>query len=234
MKNNLYFNIFRALRIYQWPKNVLVLVPLLTSLEFLKLEKLLQGINIFFSFSLCASAVYIINDIIDLKADQQHPQKKHRPFASGALPIKIGYFLIPLLLVCSFWLTYRVSIHTFCILIIYFVTTNIYSFYFKKIAVLDIICLASLFTLRIIFGLVGLEITFSPWLLAFSMFMFFSLACIKRCAELRRWQNDEEKELAGRGYRGSDYLLILLFGITSGYISILVLALYISSSAIVI
>jgi 4-hydroxybenzoate polyprenyltransferase len=182
----------------------------------------------FFSFSFAASAVYLLNDLLDLEADRTHTTKKFRPLASGAMPIQWGILLIPFLLFLSFVLAFKVTMGFVHILLIYLLLTTAYSLFLKAIALVDVITLTSLYTIRIIAGAIAVSVPLSYWLLAFSMFIFLSLALIKRFAELKNLSQHSETKTTSRGYTVKDLQVVSLFGISSGYISIMVLVLYIN------
>lgn len=224
--------IAKALRIHQWTKNILLFLPLLTAYKLTETHLLFLALKGFFAFSLCASSVYIINDLLDLAADRQHPQKKHRPFAAGDLSISLGLWGIPLLLLSSFALALNMSIQFSAVLGVYFFITVSYSFCCKKIVLLDVILLAMLYVIRIVGGGVAVNVPLSEWLLVFSLFLFLSLAFMKRASELYHLQNKNELAAAGRGYFPNDFEQVMSFGASSGYISVLVFALYINNDGI--
>ncbi|WP_298607473.1 UbiA family prenyltransferase [uncultured Thiothrix sp.] len=217
----------KELRIHQWVKNILIFIPLITSHQLTNINLILNGIIAFFLFSICASSVYILNDLLDLNEDRQHINKKNRPFASGDLNIKYGLFLFPFFLFLSFYFSYRLLPEKFFLsMVLYYIITFLYSFYLKKVVLIDVIVLASLYTIRIIAGAFAFQLNLTFWLLAFSMFIFLSLALIKRYTELKDSKNSG-KTNAGRGYCVDDLELISSLGSAAGYISVLVLALYI-------
>lgn len=221
----------RALRLHQWLKNLLVFLPLLTAHLVLVPDAVLRSVLAFFSFCLCASGVYLLNDLLDLDADRRHPRKRLRPFAAGTLPITSGLVAAPLLTLAAFALALSISKLFALALAGYYVLTLAYSFGFKRIAMLDTVVLAALYTIRIIAGTAALRIGVSFWLLAFSMFLFLSLAMIKRYTELRGLLMAGDSRSAGRGYAVDDLALVQSLGSTSGYLAVLVLALYINSTA---
>lgn len=222
----------REIRLYQWLKNVLLFVPLIASHQITNIELWSPLLLAFLSFGFCASSVYVLNDLLDLENDRRHPRKCNRPFSSGTLPILCGVATIPIFLLCSGLLAYFVGVNFLFLLIVYFALTCSYSFGFKKIAIIDCLILAILYTLRIIAGTIAIGAPISFWLLAFSVFIFLSLAFVKRYAELRMsFLVDDEKDL-GRGYYKSDASLIRDMGVTSGYASALVLSLYLNSEVV--
>jgi 4-hydroxybenzoate polyprenyltransferase len=222
---------FKALRLHQWLKNVLVFVPLLAAHMLLQPAALVHAVAAFVIFGVCASGVYVLNDLLDLGADRAHPRKRKRPFASGRLPIAAGFVVAPLLTIAAFAAAYALAPRFALVLLGYYTLTLAYSLRLKQIAMLDVLVLAALYTVRIIAGTAAIDVGFSFWLLAFSMFLFLSLALVKRYTELgvhRRAGNDTAH---GRGYATSDYELLASLGGASGYLSVLVLALYINSTA---
>lgn len=224
----------KAIRIHQWLKNSLLFVPLLTAHQWHNASLFFNASAGFLAFSLCASSAYVLNDLLDLPSDRQHPQKSKRPFASGEIPLHHGVLLIPLLLIFGAGISMYLSFEFQCILLGYLTLSLIYSFFIKKIALLDIITLASLYTIRIIAGTFAVGVVISFWLLAFSMFQFLSLALIKRTTELITYSTLNKQSDSGRGYRISDINYLLSMGTASGFAAILVLALYINSSEMIL
>lgn len=222
-----------AFRIHQWLKNLLLFVPMLAAHQVTNPGTWVTLLWAFLSFSLCASAVYIANDLMDLGNDRQHPRKHNRPFAAGRLPVMKGLIAVPLLLAVSFLLGSIVGNNFLITLAIYFGLTCFYSFGLKRIILIDCLLLAILYILRIVAGSAATGHTLSFWILAFSVFLFLSLAFIKRYAELEIQLHAGKKITAGRGYLTSDAPLIQSLGISAGYASVLVLALYINSDAVV-
>jgi 4-hydroxybenzoate polyprenyltransferase len=183
------------------------------------------------AFSLCASSVYLLNDLLDLTADRHHPVKRTRPFAAGLLPLAHGLVAAPLLMLAAFGLAFRLSPLFAGVLATYYVLTLAYSFRLKKRVMVDVIALAGLYTVRIIAGSALLATPPSFWLLAFSMFLFLSLAMVKRYTELLGLLSRGKNKLSGRGYSVDDLQLVQSLGAASGYQAVLVLALYINSTA---
>ncbi|MEB0138487.1 MULTISPECIES: UbiA family prenyltransferase [unclassified Undibacterium] len=223
----------QALRVHQWLKNLLIFIPLFGAHQLGALEPLLTLLLAFCSFCLCASAVYIANDLLDLPSDRKHPRKRRRPFARGLLPLHLGVLLLPLLLGSSGLLAWQVGPQFSVWLLAYFALTCAYSFYLKRIMVIDCIALAGLYTLRLVAGAAAVQLPLSFWLLAFSGFLFLSLAFVKRYAELRGQTRQGMQQVHGRGYYTSDASLIQMLGVTAGYGAVLVLALYINSAVVI-
>jgi 4-hydroxybenzoate polyprenyltransferase/phosphoserine phosphatase len=225
----------RALRLHQWSKNLLLFIPLITGHALFVWSALSAAVLAFLCFGLCASAMYIINDLLDLDADRHHREKRHRPFASGQLSIGQGLLASATMLSLGLGLAlvlprgFQISLAT------YIAMTLLYSFRLKQFASLDVLTLAGLYTLRVIAGTFAAELALSFWLLAFSMFVFLCLALVKRVAELlelrsRQQNGGEVATTRGREYTTEDVPILQILGATSGYLSVLVLALYINSS----
>jgi 4-hydroxybenzoate polyprenyltransferase len=221
----------KALRVHQWIKNVLVFLPLLASHRVLDVIALSHTAIAFLCFGLCASSVYLTNDLLDLSADRQHHRKRNRPFAAGTLPLAAGPVVAVILLIAGLALAWLISHIFFGVLISYFVLTTAYSVRLKRVMMLDVVVLAMLYTTRILAGAAALHTKPSFWLLAFSMFIFLSLAMIKRYTELLAAQKAGKVKASGRGYDVEDIPLIQSLGGSSGYLAVLVLALYIDSTA---
>lgn len=219
----------RALRLHQWLKNVLVAVPLLAAHQLGSVEGLIQAGFAFLAFSLCASSVYILNDLLDLDSDRQHIRKRNRPFAAGTIPLLHGILLIPFLLMGSLFIALLLSKQFLLVLIAYFVMTLAYSIRLKKQVIVDVMLLAGLYTMRIVAGAAAVFILPSFWLLAFSMFIFLSLAMIKRYSELLITLQSNKKEPAGRGYLVDDLPVLMSIGVSAGVGSVLILALYLNN-----
>jgi 4-hydroxybenzoate polyprenyltransferase len=220
----------RAIRVHQWVKNLLLLVPAVMAHAAVNPPLIVSLLVAFLSFSLCASAVYLMNDLVDLPADRLHRYKRLRPLARGEMSLLVALGAIPLLLVSALLLAAVLPGGFMGVLTIYFVTTLAYSLRLKQYALVDIIALAALYTIRILAGAVAVGVAISEWLLGFSMFFFFSLACVKRFSELRLARKSNEAGARGRGYLASDLEQVAMFGTVSGYLSVLVLALYVSSA----
>ncbi len=225
----------KALRLHQWSKNTLLFLALFMSHEFSGIISIIELLIAFLSFSLCASAVYIFNDLSDLEADRKHFTKKNRPFASGKLSVDSGKLAIPVLLIISFLLSLNFLPGIFsAILLIYIVSTTSYSLYLKEKIFIDVIVLGALYTLRVLAGGLAVGVEVSTWLLGFSWFFFLSLAFMKRYTDLLLIKNNADDVLPGRGYSVIDSDIVQKAGITSGFISLLILVLYINSEQVVL
>jgi 4-hydroxybenzoate polyprenyltransferase len=224
------FTYLRTLRIYQWLKNLLIFVPMLAGHKFTDSSILMNSIFAFFSIGLCASAGYVINDLLDLESDRMHIRKRNRPFASAAIPIHRGILLFPLLILISLFIVLFLPEKFIIILSLYFCFSIIYSLVLKKFVIVDVLMLAILYTIRIIAGSIATGIAPSFWLLAFSMFIFLSLAIVKRYSELLALHQQNKNNTEGRGYFVSDLSVLMSLGAGSGMASVLVLSLYINNS----
>jgi len=224
----------KALRLHQWLKNGLLLVPLFAAHQLNDDTVWLSLLWAFVAFSLCASSVYIANDLLDLESDRKHPRKRNRPFASGALPVYKGALLAPVLFLLSCGVGSYVGSDFLHWLLIYFVLTCIYSVKLKQLVLVDCMTLAILYTLRIVAGAAAVGGALSFWLLAFSVFLFLSLAFIKRFAELQVQLLQGKHKAYGRGYFTDDAPMIQMLGIASGFMSVLVLALYMNSPEVLL
>ncbi len=222
----------RVFRLQQWLKNLLLFVPLLAAHRITEVTLLSKLMLAFCSFSLCASAVYITNDLLDLESDRRHPRKKYRPFASGVVPISYGVLLVPACSVLSLALALSIGKDFAIWLGVYFTLTLAYSVKLKKLVLVDCLTLAALYTLRIIAGAAAVSIRLSFWLLAFSVFIFTSLAFVKRYAELQVDVQEGKTKTHGRGYYVIDTPIVETLGVTAGYAAVLVLALYLQGESV--
>jgi 4-hydroxybenzoate polyprenyltransferase len=219
----------RAMRPHQWSKNFLLFVHLFAAHEWFNSQLIGQTAVAFISFSLCSSSVYLLNDLLDLDSDRHHPQKRFRPLAAASVPIGHAFTMIPVLLVGAFSTALFLPIEFLLVLAIYYAVTMAYSVRLKRITILDVLTLAGLYSLRIIAGASVVPEMPSFWLLALSMFLFFSLAIIKRYTELLAIAGKGLSSAKGRNYNVIDLETLISLGITSGYMSVLVLALYIDT-----
>lgn len=222
----------KLLRLHQWVKNLLIFVPAIAAHQFSDFETWTTLALAFFAFSICASGVYVTNDLLDVESDRKHPRKRHRPFAAGTIPLKVGAAAAPLLLALGLLLSYFVGPQFFGCLALYVLITAAYSLKLKKYAMVDCMTLAGLYTLRVIAGAAAVAVPLSFWMLAFSTFIFLSLAFLKRYTEITVKASEGEESLHGRGFKTSDSPFVLGLGVTSGYVSVLVLALYVNSETV--
>ncbi len=222
----------RTLRVHQWLKNLLLFIPLFAAHRATEWAAWPPLLIAFCSFSLCASSVYIANDLFDLDSDRQHHRKRNRPFAAGLLPIRVGVLVAPALIVVSFVLARYTTIEFAGWLAFYFALTCAYSWVLKRLVLVDCLTLAMLYTLRIVAGAAAVGMPLSSWLLAFAVFLFLSLAFVKRYAEIETNRVDGKAKIKGRGYYTSDASLIQALGIASGYAAVVVLALYLNTDTV--
>lgn len=228
-KKNTFKALVKAFRVHQWVKNALIFVPLLASHKFGDLQLGLNVVLAFFAFSACASSVYLINDMLDLAEDRLHPSKRKRPFAAGTLSILTGMLSVPFLILTAIALCFMLPVEFAIVLAAYYALTFAYSFSLKRQVLIDVVTLSSLYTIRIIAGAAAIGVPLSFWLLAFSTFLFLSLAILKRYTELLVMKQKSATKALGRGYHVNDLELLASLGGSAGYISVLVLALYINS-----
>lgn len=217
-----------ALRPHQWLKNTLVFTPMAMAHRG-DADALVPSLLVFAAFCLVASAGYVFNDLRDIEADRTHPTKRLRPFAAGTIPERRGRILIPALAGGGLALAGSLGPGTFAVLLLYFGVTLAYSLGLKRRVVLDICILAGLYSLRVVAGGVATGIPLSVWLLAFSTFLFLSLAAVKRQAELVAGGAVGGDPVRGRGYGAGDLPLVATMGMSSGYVAVLVMALYLNS-----
>lgn len=223
----------RLLRVHHWLKNLLLAVPLGAAHKLAEADRWPPLVLAFFAFCLCASAVYLINDLLDLENDRRHTRKRMRALASGRVPLRRAVLLAPVLLACGFGLGALVGPAFLGWLGGYFLLTCAYSLVLKRLPLADCLTLAVLYTLRMVAGGAAVGVPLSFWLLAFALFLFLSLAFVKRYAELLAQPPDAKGALQGRGYRAVDVPMVSTLGVSSGYASALVLALYLNSEAVV-
>jgi 4-hydroxybenzoate polyprenyltransferase len=222
----------KALRLQQWSKNTLIFVPLIMSHQLLSAGPLMNSLLAFLCFGLVASSIYLMNDLMDLKQDRRHPTKRARPFASGALPARQGLMAIPLLLGGAALVASQLPPAFWLVMAAYLALNLGYTFYLKRKLLVDVIALSGAYTLRILAGNAAGPVEISNWLLAFSMFLFLSLALVKRYVELDTTDVDakDEKRVMGRGYRRADLDMVSQLGVSSGFAAVVVLALFVEGA----
>jgi 4-hydroxybenzoate polyprenyltransferase/phosphoserine phosphatase len=221
----------RAMRPHQWIKNLLVYLPTLAAIDTTGPGAIWPGTLAFLAFCLVASSVYLANDLLDVSADRRHPRKRNRPFAAGLLPIPHGLVMIPALLTAGMLLATMLPAAFVGVLTLYYLSSNLYSFWLKRVPLLDTLVLAGLYTLRILGGAAAIRVIPSVWLLAFSMFFFLSIALAKRHSELVEGEGTGPgASIPGREYRPEDLGTLISQGSASGYAAVLVLALYINDA----
>ncbi len=220
--------LLRAARVYQWVKNLLIFVPILAAQQ-LDGASILQAAFAFLFFCLAASSVYLLNDLLDVDADRRHPRKKQRPFAAGHLAVMPALVTAAALIVVSLIGAFLVTPEFGFALVAYLIVTGSYSVWIKRYPLIDVIVLAGLYTLRIIAGSAATDIIPTLWLLAFSMFLFTSLAFAKRYAEVSDVFKRGESNVGGRGYRAGDQNVLMALGTAAGIASIVTLALFVNN-----
>lgn len=221
-------NFWSAMRPHQWLKNGLILLPLILSHQLAATNLLLATIIAFISFSLCASSVYLLNDLLDLNNDRQHRTKKKRPFAAGELPLSFGLAGVPGLLLSSILIALFLPLQFLEVLAVYWLTTTLYSIWLKKLFFFDVITLASLYAIRIISGSAAIGVVTTSWLLGFSFSLFLSLAMVKRFTEVKNLKTSGKKSVEGRAYNQSHLRMLSILGGIAGLVSVLVFTIYIS------
>lgn len=222
----------KMLRVHQWLKNFLVFASPVLAHTVLMPETLFATTLAMVAFSFSASAIYIINDILDLPLDRQHPTKRNRPFASGAISIPFGLMVSALLLLATAAICLLLPLQFAAVIVLYLVVTTAYSLALKRMLLIDVLCLAGLYALRILGGKAATDLPLSFWLMAFGLFFFLSLALVKRYVELRFTTVDVGDRIAGRGYRPEDIHIVAQSGVSSAFAAALVLSLYIQSEDI--
>ena len=221
----------RLFRVHQYAKNILLFVPLFTAHQFAALPAL-QALLAAAAFSLCASSSYILNDLLDLAADRNHPSKRTRPLASGVIPLMHGVVAMVLLVIAAIAIAIIVSLPFLSVLLGYLVLSTAYSFWLKRKMLVDVATLAILYTVRIVAGAVAIGVAMSEWLLAFSMFIFMSLALIKRYVELAVRLNSNLSDPSNRNYKVGDLDIIAALAAAAGFNAVVVFTLYISSNTV--
>ena len=222
----------RELRLHQWLKNLLLLLPLLGAHRWGEWRAWFSLAGGYLAFGLCASAVYVVNDLFDLENDRAHPRKRMRAIASGRISIPAGIAASFALFCCAAAVASVLPWEFGAWLLMYIVLTKSYTFALKRIPLVDCLVLAALYTLRVVAGGAVIEQSVSFWLLAFCLFLFLSLAFLKRYAEIVASPESENAALRGRGYLPDDRHLLQSFGVAAGFSSALVLALYLNSEAV--
>lgn len=224
----------RALRPHHWAKNALIFLPLVLAHQLTNPPLVLWSVLAFIAFCMAASATYLVNDLVDIESDRKHPTKRFRPLAAGTLKQAHAKAAVPLLLggaVALSFLMPQPKWFLIC-LAVYLVLGQVYVFYLKRKLLVDVLALAALHVLRILAGNAATGIALSSWLLAFAMFVFFSLALLKRYSELQEAGDDVGLRGRGRGYQAGDLETLSQMGISSALVSTLILALYVDSKAV--
>lgn len=222
----------QQLRPSHWLKNCLIFWPWLWTHRFHDLHLLTRSITAFVAFSLCASAIYVLNDLLDLSADRMHPTKKERPIASGRVPLLHALFMVPLLFAGALIVAMTLPTEFQVLLLAYATTMVLYSLWLKSVPIVDVLILAAGYAARVAAGALAVQVAASQWLVAFCICLFFSLALLKRYADLLSHTSTSRTQAEIRGYEVHDRILIIVQGIVSGYIAVLILALYSTTTAI--
>ncbi|MDQ8039491.1 MAG: UbiA family prenyltransferase [Rickettsiella sp.] len=223
---------FSAMRPYHFAKNFLLFIPFLVGHHYFNLISLKNNLVGFLAFCLLASSAYVINDLVDLEKDKQHSRKQKRPFASGELPLNVGFTLAPCLLLIAFVISFYLPLCFLLSAISYYSLTLLYSFFIKQKKWLDVALLAILYSLRVFAGMALVENGYSLWLIIFVLFLFFSLALLKRYAELYNAQLENKTSIIGRAYQLVDRGKLIFLGQTSTYLAILTFIFYIYSKKV--
>lgn len=221
----------KALRIHQWLKNLLIFAPALAAHD-VRTSNFPALVTAFISFSLCASSVYLLNDLLDLSSDRRHSSKRLRPFAAGKVPLLHGIGMTAGTLVAALIFALRLPSNFLAVLGGYFVATFLYSIWLKRKLTIDLITLASLYGVRLVAGAVAMAVPLSSWFVAFAFFLFFSLATVKRCTELVNSAEAQKRDIAGRGYELRDLPVLEGLAAASGFVAVMVFILYVSSPAV--
>lgn len=222
-------NLIRALRPLHWTKNLLLFAPLFLAHRTNDFGAVTAVAFAFASFCLTASALYLVNDLRDLEFDRVHPKKRDRVIASGALSPMTAMIAAIVLLVIGVAIAWRVSLELLAYLVAYGVLSLVYSMWFKRRVFLDVLALSALWTIRVLAGGVAARVEVSDWMLALCVFLFVGLALLKRYADLGLLAAQDTNAAPGRGYMTADRDLLRSMGVTSGYMAVLVLALYLTS-----
>jgi len=222
----------RAIRVHHWSKNLLMFVPTLLAHR-LSREALLLTFAGTVIFGLCASGIYLLNDLLDLHSDRAHPWKSSRPFASGELSIASGILSCVLMLAAAFGGAAMLSFSFAWVVALYAVAAMVYSLYLKKVVILDVFILSSFYSIRLYAGASITQTPLSQWFLGFSLFFFLSLAMAKRYSELMHAAELVSSGRSGRSYRAGDRDLLMNIGLASCFSAIVILSLYVHSSEVV-
>jgi len=219
----------RAFRIHQWLKNLLLFVPLLTAFSFMEVTKLITVTVAFLAFSFAASATYLVNDLLDLDNDRAHLRKRLRPFANAKIPVVYGLAAASGAMILALTLAIVVSRGFFLMVLLYVFLTSAYSLWLKEFVLIDVLTLSLLYTLRILAGSVAIAVATSSWLLAFSVFIFLSLALMKRCSELVSLEQIGKESTRGRDYQVADLVVLWPLGVGTAVSAVVVFGLFISA-----
>lgn len=224
--------VLRSLRPYQWAKNILVFLPAAAAHRLLEPAILQADLLLFAAFSLCASGVYAANDLLDLESDRGHTTKRRRPLAAGAVTIPLGLGIACLLPLVALALAFAgAGWQGLAMIAGYWASSSYYSLHGKRVPLLDVFLLAGLYTFRAYAGALVIPSGLSAWMVAFLLFLFLGLACLKRFSELLALPEEHQGSVLGRGYQRSDHLLVALLGVGAGFAATLVVCLYAAAPA---
>jgi 4-hydroxybenzoate polyprenyltransferase len=224
--------LLRVLRVHHWTKNLLVFVPLLMAHDVNDIRRVVNALLIFVAFCFASSATYIINDVIDAKHDRLHRSKRNRPISANEISVRAALLIVPLAVAASLAIAASINRETAFGIVLYLLLSTLYTLVVKRVMLADVILLAAFYSLRVLIGGAATGIVVSRWLLAFSSFLFISLALAKRYADLTRAVSNDEEAPDGRSYRTGDREVLLSLGTSSGLISVLVFALYLNSAQV--
>ena len=223
--------LLKAMRPHQWTKNALLFVPMILSASYSEPSNFLLVLVAFLTFSFCASAIYIVNDLLDIEADRAHRSKRNRPFAAGALlpvaGVKAAIALLAVGLLGGFGL---VGVAFGLVLVGYVGLTFSYSLYLKQFSTVDVVTLALLYSVRLLAGAVAISVPLSPWLLNFALVFFLGLAYLKRYIEIAR--STGTGRIGKRNYETDEIDFIAMFGIANSALAILTLSLFLNSDTV--
>jgi 4-hydroxybenzoate polyprenyltransferase len=225
-------SVLKILRLHQWSKNILIFVPLALTHRLFEIDAIWRTCVAFLCFGLVASAIYVLNDMMDIVQDRKHPSKCRRPFASGALSARTGFWLAPMLAGAGFLLAFSLPSLFLLVIAAYGGLNLMYVFFLKRKLLVDVLALSGGYTLRLLAGNAAGPVELSSWLLAFSMFLFLSLALVKRYVEIDTTELEaaSNHKVMGRGYRRSDLDMLAQIGVSSGFSAVVVMALYVDAA----
>jgi 4-hydroxybenzoate polyprenyltransferase len=224
----------RSVRPHHIAKNFLLFIPLLVGHHFANLFSLRNSLLGFLVFCFLASSAYLINDLVDLEKDKQHTRKKNRPFAAGELPLSVGFVLAPSLMIIALAISWYLPADFFLGALSYYLLTLYYTFFIKQKKWLDVILLAILYSVRVFSGMTLVENGYSPWLIVFALFLFFSLALLKRYAELSNVRLENKSTLIGRDYQVRDATKFIFLGKIGAYLAVAIFIFYIHSKKVLL
>ena len=221
--------LIRSMRLHQWTKNLLIFVPFFTAFQSFEIGTLFSLVKLFLAMGMVASGTYLLNDLLDLESDRMHPTKRHRPLAAGHVPLTHGIALSGALVSAGLLVASTISTAVLALVGVYIATTVMYSVNLKEKPLVDVLVLAGLYTLRIIAGGETSGTPVSQWLFGFSIALFFSLALLKRAAELIALRQAAGQPMRRRGYAPEDLQVVMVLGGSAAIASVLIFGLFLSS-----